>query len=210
MPNINTIKYLTQDELKRLFQAIEHGTPVASARSKRTYNRNQLLAKRNMAIFLVAYRHGLRVSEVGMLKLEDVNTDHGRIRIHRLKHSISGEYPMEVDELKRLRAYLKERRDNCPYLFASQRGDRMGRRILDHWMRYYSAIAGIPPDKRHFHVLRHSIATHLIEAGADLRFVQDWLGHSNIGSTIIYAQITNKARDEQARRVFASPSIVSP
>jgi site-specific recombinase XerD len=203
MSNVSTIKYLTQDELKRLFQAIENDRP-AKYQVKVSHN------KRNLALFLVAYRHGLRASEVGILKLEDVNTDHGRIRIHRVKNSVSGEYPMEMDELKRLRAYLKDRKDNHPYLFVTQRGTAISRRMLDHLMRYYGKKADIPPDKRHFHVLRHSIATHLLDAGADLRFVQDWLGHANIQSTIIYAQITNKARDEQARKVFASPSIVSP
>lgn len=197
MSNINTIKYLTQDELKRLFQVIESDKLVS-------------FAKRNLAIFLIAYRHGLRVSEVGILKLEDVNTDHGRIFCHRVKNGISGEYPMDMPEIKAMRAYLKERKDNCPYLFMSQRGISLSRRTLDYWMRYYGEKAGIPPDKRHFHVLRHSIATHLLDAGADLRFVQDWLGHKRISSTVIYAQLTNKTRDEQARKVFASSSIVSP
>lgn len=197
MSNINTIKYLAQDELKRLFQAIESG-------------KSSSFTKRNLTIFLIAYRHGLRVSEVRMLKLEDVSTDHGRIFCHRVKSGISGEYPMDMPEIKAMRAYLKERKDNCPYLFMSQRGLPLSRRTLDYWMRYYGEKAGIPPDKRHFHVLRHSIATHLLDAGADLRFVQDWLGHARISSTVIYAQITNKARDAQARKVFASPSIVSP
>ena len=67
--------------------------------------------------------------------------------------------------------------------------------------------AGIPEEKRHFHVLKHSIATHMLEAGGDLRFVQDWLGHKNIQNTVIYASISNRARDDQARRVFASGMI---
>lgn len=197
MSNINTIKYLMQDELKRLFQVIENSKTIS-------------FAKRNLAIFLIAYRHGLRVSEVGMLRLEDVNTDHGRIFCHRAKNGISGEYPMDMPEIKAMRAYLKERKDHYPGLFMSQRGVPLSRRTLDYWMRYYGKKAGIPPDKRHFHVLRHSIATHLLDAGADLRFVQDWLGHKRIASTIVYAHLTNKARDEQARKVFASPNIVSP
>lgn len=203
MSNVNTIKYLTQDELKRLFQVIETAKPAK-------HQMKVSFTKRNLAIFLVAYRHGLRVSEVGMLKLEDVNADHGRIFCHREKGSLSGEYPMQADEIKAIRAWLKERKDNSPYLFPSQKGNPISRRMLDYLMRSHSALAEIPPDKRHFHVLRHSIATHLLDAGADLRFVQDWLGHANIQSTIVYAQLTNKARDEQARKVFASPSIVSP
>jgi site-specific recombinase XerD len=60
----------------------------------------------------------------------------------------------------------------------------------------------------HFHVLKHSIATHLLDAGADLRFVQDWVGHASIKNTVIYAQLTSRRRDEEAHRVFASPYVV--
>jgi site-specific recombinase XerD len=54
----------------------------------------------------------------------------------------------------------------------------------------------------------HSIATHLLDAGADLRFVQDWIGHASIGNTVIYAQLTSRRRDEEARKVFASHYVV--
>jgi site-specific recombinase XerD len=61
---------------------------------------------------------------------------------------------------------------------------------------------------RHFHALKHSIATHLLDAGADLRFVQDWIGHASIRNTVIYAQLTSRRRDEEARKVFASQYVV--
>ena len=55
---------------------------------------------------------------------------------------------------------------------------------------------------------KHSIATHLLDAGADLRFVQDWIGHASIRNTVIYAQFTSRRRDEEARKVFASSYVV--
>jgi site-specific recombinase XerD len=67
---------------------------------------------------------------------------------------------------------------------------------------------GIPESKRHFHVLKHSIATHLLDASADLRFVQDWIGHASIRNTVVYAQLTSRRRDEEARKVFASQYVV--
>jgi integrase/recombinase XerD len=188
MPNIKSIKYLTQDELTRLLKAIDN--------------------KRDKAIFLLAYRHGLRVSEVGMLKIQDVNMERSRIFCTREKGSISGEYPMQADEVKALKAWLKDRKDGNDCLFPSSRRLPISRRTLDYLMKTYGEEAGIPEDKRHFHVLKHSIATHLLDAGADIRFVQDWIGHKNIQNTVVYAQITNPAREQQARKLFASPMIV--
>lgn len=188
MANIGSIKYLTQEELQNLLRVITK--------------------KRDRAIYLLAYRHGLRASEVGMLRTEDVDLGRSRIRVGRAKHSQGGEYPMQTDEVKALRAWLKEKNGKGPSLFPSQRGRPISRRTLDYSIKFYGQKAGLPIDKRHFHVLRHSIAVHLIEAGADIRFVQDWLGHTNIQSTVIYAHITDRARDEQAQKLFASPLIV--
>jgi len=188
MPSIRSIKYLTQDELRRLLGAID--------------------SKRDKAMFLIAYRHGLRASEVGMLRVEDINTTTGRIRFERLKHSLGGEQPMQPDETKAVKAWLKERTNNTPCLFPSQRGLPISRFTLDKLIKVYGQKAKLPPDKCHFHVLKHSICTHLSEAGADVRFIQDWVGHVKIENTVIYTQITNRAREEQARRFFASPMIV--
>jgi site-specific recombinase XerD len=75
-------------------------------------------------------------------------------------------------------------------------------------MKHYGKLVDIPASKRHFHVLKHSIATHLLDAGADLRFVQDWIGHASSKNTVIYAQLTSRRRDAEARQVFTSPYVV--
>jgi site-specific recombinase XerD len=75
-------------------------------------------------------------------------------------------------------------------------------------MNHCGQLAGILESKRHFHALKHSIATHLLDAGADLWFVQDWIGHASIRNTVIYAQLTSRRRDEEARKVFASQYVV--
>ena len=183
-----SIHFLTQDELRRLLDASD--------------------SKRDYAIFLLAYRHGLRASEVGMLHTADLDVKQYRLRIHRLKHSLAGLHPLQPDELKALKAYIKERASNAPALFLSRNHTPISRRRLDELMKHYGQHADIPERKRHFHALKHSIATHLLDAGADLRFVQDWIGHASIKNTVIYAQLTSRRRDEEARRVFASPYVV--
>jgi type 1 fimbriae regulatory protein FimB len=162
-PEQRTIYFLTQDELRRLFKVIK--------------------SKRDKAIFLVAYRHGLRASEIGLLQRADVDAKQGRISIHRLKGSISAVYPIQPDVLKTIRSYLRTRTDESPYLFLSNRNVPISRDMLHHLMQTYGAVAGLPREKRKFHCLKHSIATHLLDAGADLAFVKDWLGHANIQNT---------------------------
>ena len=180
-----TIKFLTEDELKRLMKAI----------SKEG-------SKRDKAIFLTSYRHGLRPSEVGKLQVSDIDFQKMRIQIHRLKGSYSGVNSIQPDEARILKSYLKARESDSPYLFLSKRGLPISRQMLDVLMKKYGALAGIPDDKQHFHVLKHSIATHLIDSGADIKFVQDWLGHANIQNTEIYAKLSGVSREKKAREHF--------
>jgi len=183
-----TIDFLTQDEMKRVLGVIKF--------------------KRDRAILLTAYRHGLRASEIGLLQRNDIDIKQGRITVHRLKGSHSGVYPMQPDLLKLLRSYLRSRNDVSPYLFISNRNVPIDRRTLWHLMQKYGEAANLPKQKRKFHVLKHSIATHLLDAGADIAFVQDWLGHANIQNTTIYARLTSKTRDAQARKAFSSHMVV--
>jgi type 1 fimbriae regulatory protein FimB len=74
--------------------------------------------------------------------------------------------------------------------------------MLDVLMKEYAELAMIPKEKRHFHVLKHSIATHLLDAGAELRFLQDWLGHANIQNTVIYTALVSTSREQKARQYF--------
>jgi site-specific recombinase XerD len=186
--NATTIHFLTQAEVRALFRVITR--------------------TRDRALFLIAYRHGLRASEVGLLRVDDLNFAQQRLTIHRVKRSLPGIYPLRTDEVTALKAYLRERKSPSPSFFLSQRGTPISRRQLDTLMKRYGEEAGIPASKRHFYVLKHSIATHLLDAGADLRFVQDWVGHASIKNTVIYAQLTSRRRDEEARRVFASQYVV--
>ncbi len=177
-----TIKFLTLDETRRLFKAISD--------------------KRDKAIFLLAYRHGLRASEIGLLQISDLDLKRLRVMLHRLKGSLSGEHPLQPDEARMLKAWLKGRDTASPILFPSRRGLPISRQMLDVLMKSYGEQAALPEDKRHFHVLKHSIATHLLDAGAELRFVQDWLGHSNIQNTVIYTALISTSREAKARQFF--------
>jgi len=182
------VHFLTQEELSRLLRAIKN--------------------KRDHAIFLTAYRYGLRASEVGELQKTDLDLKQGRISINRLKGSLSGIYPIQPDLLKLLRSHLKACADVSPYLFLSNRGDPIDRRTLWYLMQKYASAAGIPPQKQKFHSLKHSLATHLLDAGADISFVKDWLGHANIQNTTIYARLSTTTRDHQARKFFTSHRVL--
>jgi integrase/recombinase XerD len=131
MWSARTIHFLTQPELRALFRFM---TP-----------------KRDRALFLVAYRHGLRASEVGLLQVDDLNPAQQRLTIHRLKRSLSGIYPLRAAEVTALKAYLRKRKSQSPNLFLSQRGTPISRRQLDTLMKHYGEEAGIPSSKRHFH-----------------------------------------------------------
>ena len=175
------IKFLTEDELARLFSAIH--------------------SVRDRAIFQLAYRAGLRASEIGLLQLRDYDPKADKIFIHRLKGSNSGEHHLVREEARALRAWLKARGSFPGTLFPSQRKAPISRQQLDKLMRRYGAEANLPKTLRHFHVLKHCCATHLLSKGFGVERVQDWIGHANIQSTMEYAKVTNARRDDMAQQL---------
>jgi site-specific recombinase XerD len=182
------VKYFTQDEMRKLLRAIEN--------------------KRDRALFLIAYRHGLRAGEVPILRRSDIDLSRRKITIKRLKSGLGGEQLMAEDEIKAIRSYLRTRTDSDEVLFRSRNKNPIAPRTLDYLMKKYCGEAGIPKEKAHFHSLRHSIAVHLLDSGADVLFVRDILGHKNIQNTLIYAQITSVRRDEIHRGLLESDRIV--
>ncbi len=184
------LNYLSQEELKRLLK-------VVKSESVRDY-----------AIFLLAYRHGLRASEVGLIQVEDIDFHRQKIFIKRLKGSLSGEQLMWPDEVRAVKRYLKIRGKYPGPLFLSRNKNPISRGQLHYLFVKYAEKAGIPPHKRHFHTLKHSLAVHLLDAGADVMIVKELLGHKNIKNTLVYAQLTARKRDELHRKFLSTPMIV--
>ena len=185
-PSRNLIKYLTREQTTRFFRGIKDS--------------------RERALFACIYHYGLRVSEACLLQLADVDFEHRRIMIHRVKHGIGGERPLMVNTADLICAYLPVRLSTSAALFTGRQGG-LKRQRIQQLFRVYADAAGL---ERSFtvHCLRHSIATHLLEAGQDIEYVRDHLGHVNIQSTIIYAQITNGKREKVFRQLERSSEIV--
>src|SRR5712692_5997745 len=184
--------YLTPDELLAVVKA-------AKARSARDW-----------AMVLLAYRHGLRASEVCGIKLADVDLKAGSISIRRLKGSLHTIQPLYqhrgqplLDETAALRAWLRKRsRDGSDYLFTSQKGGKLSR---IQFFRVFQAIAesaGLPIEKRHPHVLKHSLASHLVAGNANLALIRQALGHRSINSTMAYIGTSDAQAAEALQRAL--------
>ena len=138
--------------------------------------------------------------EIGLLQLRDYDPKTDRIFVHRLKGSNSGEHLVR-EEARALRAWLKVRGSFPGTIFLSKQKRPIDRTTLHLLMKKYGAAAGIPLHLRHFHVLKHCCATHLLSKGFGVERVQDWIGHANIQSTMEYAKVTNARRDDMAQQL---------
>jgi integrase len=157
---------------------------------------------RDYAIFRLAYHHGLRASEIGMINMSDYHPaprmEHDRLMIKRLKGSNSFDVRIVPAAAEAIRRWIRKRGSQPGAMFESQRRRPISRRRLDELIKMYGKRAGIAEDKRHFHSLRHTCATSLLsERELDIAQVQNHLGHKSIQSTMIYAQITEAASDQR-------------
>ena len=143
------------------------------------------------------YFYGLRVSELVRLLREDYKPTAGRIRISRSKGSLSGEVPLAKHLRPKFEQYLTSRVDKVPELFAGRQGGLSTRIVQLLFDRYALAAAVALNNGQGVHSLRHSIAVHLLEQGWDVTEVQKHLGHRRISSTQVYAQISDRRRQER-------------
>jgi type 1 fimbriae regulatory protein FimB len=166
--------FLTEAEMRRFLEAARHGRHGV----------------RDHLLMLMTYRHGLRVSELVDLRLKDLDLDTARLYVRRKKGSLSTHQPLEGDEVRALRAWLREReqRDDArsSYLFLSERGP-MTRQAINYLVKEIGRRAKLRFHV-HPHMLRHSTGYSLANRGYDTRLVQDYLGHKNIMHTVRYTR----------------------
>ncbi|MCL4160205.1 UNVERIFIED_CONTAM: hypothetical protein GTU68_042047 [Idotea baltica] len=166
-------------EIEQLFEAIDLSTPEGG---------------RNRAILEILYSSGLRVSELIELKINHVYADIGFLRVIG-KGNKERLVPIGKSALKYLNIYLEEIRCHISikpgfenFVFLNRRGKNLSRVMIFTIIKNLAATAGIRK-KVSPHTFRHSFATHLVEGGADLRAVQEMLGHESITTTEIYTHL---------------------
>lgn len=170
---------LSIDQVSRMLD----GLPSATA-----------VEKRDAAILEVLYGCGLRVSELCGLDLDRIYFDEGVLRVFG-KGSKERIVPFSGMAAQRMRTYLQEARPKltcskavpCSAVFLNQRGGRLTRQSVNTIVARAGIAIGVK--NLHPHTLRHSFATHLLEGGADLRAIQEMLGHSDISTTQIYTHV---------------------
>jgi len=176
--------YLTLKEVERLLNA-----PCGDG----------LLVIRDRAVLEVLYGAGIRISELVGLNVSDLNLREGWIRVLG-KGSRERMVPLGRKACQCIRRYLRRRgakQVEDSFLFCNRYGGRISRQACWKIVKKYARRAGIDKEISP-HTLRHSFATHLLSRDADLRSVQELLGHSNIGTTQIYTHITQ----ERLKRVY--------
>ncbi len=158
---------------------------------------------RDKAMIEVIYSGGLRISEAVGMNMGDIDLTNGVVKV-RGKGKKERLAALGRPSVQALREYISLRRDmglggrerNSP-LFLNQSGTRLTPRSFQRDLKNYLLCAGLPPDFTP-HKLRHSFATHLLDAGADLRSVQEMLGHENLSTTQIYTHVSA----ERLRKVY--------
>ena len=155
-----------------------------------------ITSKRDRAIFRLTFHRGLRAHEVGKLKLSDFRDRDGVLYVYRGKGSVSREHSLTDEELRALRAWIKERGTTPGPLFPSRNHKPIGRHRLNQLIKGYCKLAGIHPDRAHMHALKHSCGTMLAERGESAENIQQWMGHRNASSTQVYMHFSKRRQAE--------------
>ncbi len=185
-------KVLSPQQIDRLFQSPSRG---------------DLYWRRDRALLELLYATGCRASEISSLRLRDVHLEEG-FCMCRGKGNKERLVPLGAQAADALRAYLRDERpklaksasSTADWVLLSYRGRRLRRERIWELLKKYARRVGVPPEVSP-HTLRHSFATHMLSGGADLRQVQEMLGHASIATTQIYTHV-DPSRLKKVHRKF--------
>ncbi len=178
---MNRRRFLTGKEVQAMMLALRHGPT----------------GERDYCLILLAFRHGMRISELLNLHYRDLDLSEGRINVRRLKNGFSTIHPLRFDELEAIERWTRARAgwkaaQSTDAIFISRRGTQLSRQQAYRIIRSAGEEAGTATHT-HPHMLRHACGYELAERGTDTRLIQDYLGHRNIRHTVRYTA-SNAAR----------------
>ena len=181
-------KYLNYEETEKLLNS---------------FDKNNFIGLRNSLILEILYSTGIRVSEITNIKLNDISISDKTIIVNgkgnKQRVVYFGNICLNLIKLYLKNSYPKLNKENTDYLILSIRGKKINDREIRKVVDEAAIVAGIKT-KISPHVLRHTFATHMLIDGADLRSVQELLGHENLSTTQVYTHLTN----EKIRNVYLS------
>jgi type 1 fimbriae regulatory protein FimB/type 1 fimbriae regulatory protein FimE len=167
----------------------EYLTPAEVAKLMRVAGKRSRYGQRDACLILLAYRHGLRVSELVALKWDQVDLKAGHLHVRRAKNGVPSTHPMQGDELRALRQLAREWPEHGGFVFVSERGGPMSADGVRKLITRTGEEAKLPFPV-HPHMLRHACGFKLANDGHDTRALQLWLGHRNIQHTVRYTELS--------------------
>jgi integrase len=174
-PNVDlrTREYLTEAEVERLLKA----------------TKGNRWGHRDGSMILVAYRHGLRASELVDLRWDQIDFSIATLHVRRVKQGSPSTHPILGDELRSLRRLQREQEPKSPFVFTSERGSPFTTAGFARMVERAGAEAKLG-FKAHPHMLRHACGFALASKGHDTRALQAYLGHKNIQHTVRYTELS--------------------
>lgn len=191
----NEIKFLSKKDLNKLFKTIEN-----------TDKTNKYIL-RDILLFNLAYYCGLRISEISLIKRENYNRDTQEIYIKRLKGSLNSTIKLDKKREKLMNKYLREfPKKDKELLFVTRSGKPLTKSSIEYLTKKYGELSGLKDF--HFHMLKHSIAVHLLEASFSIFELKNYLGHKSIDSTLAYSTFTKQMSDEMYHKINSMDILV--
>jgi type 1 fimbriae regulatory protein FimB/type 1 fimbriae regulatory protein FimE len=171
--DLRTREYLTETEVERLLKA----------------TKGNRWSHRDATMILVAYRHGLRASELTDLRWDQIDLATATLHVRRVKQGSPSTHPVLGDELRMLRRLQREQEPKSPFVFTSERGSPFTTAGFARMVERAGEEAKLE-FKAHPHMLRHACGYALASKGHDTRALQAYLGHKNIQHTVRYTELS--------------------